>query len=85
MSNLKKPALAAAACGLLAVAAGAQTTSQTVTQTSIVRAPIAAVAFGPSTAEVSVNASRSGHHTVVVTRPLVAVGTPLHSMRIRVN
>lgn len=81
MSYLKKPALAAAACGLLAVAAGAQTTSQT----SIVRAPIAAIAIGPSTAEVSVNASRRGHHTVVVTRPLVAVSTPLRSMRIRVN
>ena len=81
MSSLKKPVLAAAVCGLLAVAAGAQTTSQT----TIVRAPIAAIAFGPSTAQVSVNANRNGHHTVVVTRPLVAMGTPLHSMRIRVN
>lgn len=81
MSYLKKPALAAASCGLLAVAAGAQTTSQT----SIVRAPIAAIAIGPSTAIVSVNARAVGHHTVVVTKPLVAVATPLRPMRIRVK
>ena len=65
----------------LALSVGAQT----ITQTTIVRAPIAAIAFGPSYASVDVNVNRGGNHTVVVKKPLVAVSTPLFSMHIRVN
>ena len=75
-----KQVLVGAALTALAAAAGAQTI-----QSTTVRAPIAAVAIGPSSASVNVNVNRSGNHTVVVRKPLIAVSTPFFSMHIRVN
>ena len=67
------------AFAVLTAAAGAQTT----TQTTIVRAPITAVAFAGRTAEVNVN-TKSGNHTVVVRKPQLALAI-FHSMRININ
>ena len=65
----------------ISATAGAQST-----QTTIVRAPITAIAIGPSNASVDVNVNNgNGSHTVIVRKPLIAVSVPWYSMHIRVN
>ena len=67
---------------LAAVAASANAETK---QTTIVRAPIAAIGIAShASVEVNVN-DGSSSHTVVVNKPLIAVSTPFHSMHIRVN
>lgn len=81
--NAASPAIA---LGLVAIAAASPAQTTQTTQTTIVRAPIAALAFGPSQASVDVNVNDGKRsHTVVVMKPLVAVSPPFWSMHIRVN
>ena len=70
------------AFAIAATAAGAYAETR---QTTIVRAPIAAVGI-LSKASVDVNVNNGeNNHTVVVNKPLIAVSTPFHQMHIRVN
>ena len=73
--------------GLLAftIAATAAVTHAETRQTTIVRAPIAAIAIS-SRASVDVNVNNGdSSHAVVINKPLIAVSTPFHQMHIRVN
>ena len=69
-----------------AIAATAAVAHAETRQTTIVRAPIAAVAIGPTHASVEVNVNNgASSHAVFVNKPLIAVSTPFHQMHIRVN
>ena len=69
----------------LAIAATASMAHAETRQTTIVRAPIAAVAIA-SKASVEVNVNNGENsHTVMVNKPLFAVSTPFHQTLIRAN
>lgn len=83
---MKTIALAGFALAWLAAAASAAAQAGNVQQLSVVRAPITAIALGPTHASVSVNVNNgSTKHTVYVGKPLTAVSTPFWQMHIRVN
>lgn len=79
--NYCKPSSVGIALIAFTAVAGAKTTQQSTT----LRAPVAAIAIGPSHASVDINVNRGGSHTVVVRKPLIAVSTPFRSMHIRAN
>ena len=82
MKTLVTWGIALAAVGA-ATAAAAQAGVQ---QVSVVRAPITAIAIGPTHASVLVNVNNGGvKHTVFVGKPLTAVSTPFWQTHIRVN
>jgi hypothetical protein len=71
------------ALALLSAAGGAQTTL-----TTTLKAPVTAVAIGPSRATVEINvarAGRTGSNHVSIRRPVTAIATPLRNVRIRIN
>lgn len=78
-----------AALAVVAMAAALLPTAQAATQTTVVRAPVTAVALGPSraTADINVVAANQlgGGRTVYVLKPVVAIGTPFKPAHIRIN
>lgn len=70
---------------LAALAAVAAANAQTV-RTAIVKAPVAAIALGPTSASVLVNVDPGGgKRTVYVGKSLIAVSTPFWQQHIRVR
>jgi hypothetical protein len=66
-------------------ATGLATSVHAGTQTTVVKAPVAAIALGPTKASVSINPTNPGafgNRTVIVTRPVIAVGVPFKPARI---